>query len=186
MPPAARYPRGCGCSQTALHHATTVPEVLEAQALCTTLPLGAPEEEHEEEFGGIHELELPDKVVEVGGWIYATTIHLPPSVAEIQASQTTSQQLTPSWGPLEQAAFNDLKHAVILGPVLLIPDKNSSFWVEADSSNFAIGAVLSQQSPEDGKWHPVVLYSKNLNAVEQNYKIHDKEMLAIIQLFEEW
>ncbi|KAG5348974.1 hypothetical protein C0989_006762 [Termitomyces sp. Mn162] len=54
---------------------------------------GAPEEECGEEFGGVHELELPDKVVEVGDQIYATTIHLLLSVAEIWASQTTSQQL---------------------------------------------------------------------------------------------
>ncbi|KAG5732707.1 hypothetical protein E4T56_gene16829 [Termitomyces sp. T112] len=51
------------------------------------------EEEHGEEFGGICKLELPDEVVEVGDQIYATTIHPLPSVAEIQASQTTSQWL---------------------------------------------------------------------------------------------
>jgi len=38
----------------------------------------------------------------------------------------------------------------------------------------------------DGKWHPVVFYSKSLSSVEQNYKIHDKEMLAIICTLEEW
>jgi RNase H-like domain found in reverse transcriptase len=52
--------------------------------------------------------------------------------------------------------------------------------VEADSSDFATGAVLSQQSADDGKWHPVLFFSKLLNAVERNYEIHDKEMLAII------
>jgi len=31
-----------------------------------------------------------------------------------------------------------------------------------------------------------VFYSKSLFSVEQNYKIHDKEMLAIICLLEEW
>ena len=29
-------------------------------------------------------------------------------------------------------------------------------------------------------------YSKSLNAVEQNYEIHDKEMLAIIRALEDW
>jgi len=38
----------------------------------------------------------------------------------------------------------------------------------------------------DGKWHPVVFYSKFLSSVEWNYKIHDKEMLAIIHALEEW
>ncbi|KAG5717877.1 hypothetical protein E4T56_gene1449 [Termitomyces sp. T112] len=72
------------------------------------------------------------------------------------------------------------------GPILLFPDDNSPFQVEANSSNFATRAVFSQQSLEDGKWHPVAFYSKSLNVVEQNYEIHDKEMLAIIWLFEEW
>ncbi|KAG5731808.1 hypothetical protein E4T56_gene1532 [Termitomyces sp. T112] len=51
------------------------------------------EEECRREFGGVHEPEFPDKVVEVGDQICATTVHPLPSVAEIQASQTMSQQL---------------------------------------------------------------------------------------------
>ena len=47
-------------------------------------------------------------------------------------------------------------------------------------------AVLSQESLEDDKWHPVAYYSKSLSAVEWNYKIHDKEMLAVIQALEDW
>jgi hypothetical protein len=58
--------------------------------------------------------------------------------------------------------------------------------VEADSSDFATGAVLSQQSPSDNMWHPVAYYSKSLNAVECNYEIHNKEMLAIIRALEDW
>ncbi|KAG5726372.1 hypothetical protein E4T56_gene18941 [Termitomyces sp. T112] len=98
----------------------------------------------------------------------------------------TGKDVMWSWGPPEQTAFDTLKHAMTSGPVLLFPDDNSPFWVEADSSDFATGAVLSQQSLEDRKWHPVAFYSKSLNMVEQNYEIHDKEMLAIIQSFEEW
>jgi len=45
---------------------------------------------------------------------------------------------------------------------------------------------LSQQSPEDNKWHPVAFLSKSLSPVEQNYEIHDKEMLAIVRALEEW
>jgi len=32
----------------------------------------------------------------------------------------------------------------------------------------------------------VAFYSKSLSPVERNYKIHDKEMLAIIRVLEEW
>jgi len=70
--------------------------------------------------------------------------------------------------------------------VLMSPQDSEPFWVEADSSDFATGAVLSQQSMADRKWHPVAFYSKSLSSVEQNYKIHDKEMLAIIRALEEW
>jgi len=33
---------------------------------------------------------------------------------------------------------------------------------------------------------PVAFYSKSLSLVEWNYEIHDKEMLAIIHMLEEW
>ncbi|KAG5719155.1 hypothetical protein E4T56_gene11827 [Termitomyces sp. T112] len=91
-----------------------------------------------------------------------------------------------SWGPLEQMAFHALKCSVTSGPVLLFLNDNSPFQVKADSSDFATRVVLLQQSLEDGKWHPVAFYSKSLNAVECNYKIYNKKMLAIIQSFEEW
>jgi len=32
----------------------------------------------------------------------------------------------------------------------------------------------------------VAFYSKSLSSVEQNYEIHDKEMLTIIHALEEW
>ncbi|KAG5729765.1 hypothetical protein E4T56_gene914 [Termitomyces sp. T112] len=54
---------------------------------------GALEEEHGGEFGGICKPELLEKAVEVEDQIYATVVHLLPSIAEIQASQTTSQWL---------------------------------------------------------------------------------------------
>jgi len=60
------------------------------------------------------------------------------------------------------------------------------FCIKADSSNFASRAVLSQQLPREEKWHPVAFYSKSLSLVEWNYKIYDKEMLAIIHALEEW
>jgi hypothetical protein len=60
------------------------------------------------------------------------------------------------------------------------------FRIEADSSDFATGAVLLQQSADDLKWHLIAFYLKSLNAVEENYKIHDKEMLTVMQSLEEW
>ena len=70
-------------------------------------------------------------------------------------------------------------------PVLAISDIDKEMRVEADASDYAIGGVLSIKY-KDEKWRPVVFISKSLNATEQNYKIHDKEMLAVIRCLEAW
>jgi len=49
------------------------------------------------------------------------------------------------------AAFEDLKTAVTTALVLVSPQELDPFWIEADNSDFATGAVLSQQSTTDGK-----------------------------------
>ncbi|KAG5727425.1 hypothetical protein E4T56_gene11906 [Termitomyces sp. T112] len=134
------------------------------------------EEECGREFGSVHEPEFPDKVRFIQDFLHHANLPF----------DLTGKDVMWSWGPLEQTALDTLKHAMTSRPVSLFPDDNSPFWVEADSSNFATGAVLLQQSSEDGKWHLVAFYFKSLNVVEQNYEIHDKKMLAIIWLFEEW
>jgi hypothetical protein len=91
-----------------------------------------------------------------------------------------------SWGPDQQVAFDELRRRITSTPILSFAQDEKPFRLEADSSDYATGAVLSQQSDSDGKWHPVAFYSKSLNAVERNYEIHDKEMLAIIRALEEW
>jgi len=90
------------------------------------------------------------------------------------------------WKASEQSAFDKLKGSVTSAPVLISPDLTKPFRIKADSSNFATGAVLSQVSTEDEKWHPVMFFSKSLSPVERNYEIHDKEMLAIIRALQEW
>ena len=57
--------------------------------------------------------------------------------------------------------------------------------MEADTSDYAMGGILSTKC-KDGKWRLVTFISKSLNAIEQNYKIHDKEMLVVIRCLEAW
>src|SRR6266540_5131917 len=90
------------------------------------------------------------------------------------------------WEGTERSAFDSLKQSVTAAPVLISPDSTRPFRIEANSSNFATGAILSQVSAEDKKWHPVTFLSKSLSPIERNYEIHDKEMLAIIQALQEW
>jgi len=63
---------------------------------------------------------------------------------------TCSEQVW-TWSGKEQAAFEDLKTAVTTALVLVSLQESDPFQIEVDSSDFAIGAVLSQQSMTDGK-----------------------------------
>ncbi len=88
------------------------------------------------------------------------------------------------WGEAQQKAFEELKRLLAEEVVLAIPMENGKFRVEADASEGAIGAVLSQE--QDGKWRPVTFLSKSLTVTEQNYEIYDKELLAIMLALDEW
>jgi len=63
------------------------------------------------------------------------------------------------------------------------PDLNKEFRVEADVSNFVTEGVLFIKC-KDSICRPVAYISKLLNETEQNYKIHNKEMLVVIQYLE--
>lgn len=96
------------------------------------------------------------------------------------------QKDTPwSWGAEEQAAFEALKHAFMTAPILVMPDLSKPFLLECDASDYATGAVLSQQT-SDGETHPVAFLSKTLNVAERNYDIYDKELLAVVRALDEW
>src|SRR6266545_4579253 len=84
-----------------------------------------------------------------------------------------------SWGTAKQTDFDRLKESVTSAPVLISPDSMKLFRIEADSLDFVTGAVLSQVSTDNGKWHPVTFMLKSLSLVEHNYEIHNKDMLAI-------
>ena len=57
--------------------------------------------------------------------------------------------------------------------------------MEVDTSDYVMGGVLSMEC-EDGKWRPVVFFSKFLNEIERNYKIYNKKILAVIRELQNW
>jgi len=89
------------------------------------------------------------------------------------------------WEKEQEKAFEKLKAMFTTEPVLAIPDIDKDMRVEVDASDYVTGGVLSTKC-EDGKWRPVAFISKLLNAIEHNYEIHDKEMLAVIRYLEAW
>ena len=64
-------------------------------------------------------------------------------------------------------------------------DPGKPFTIEADASDFALGSILSQLG-EDGQTHPVAFHSRKFTVSEINYEVHDKELLAVVDSFEQW
>ena len=57
--------------------------------------------------------------------------------------------------------------------------------VKVDVLDYAMEGVLSVKC-KNRKWRLVAFISKSMNPMEKNYKIYDKEMLAIIRYLEVW
>ena len=88
------------------------------------------------------------------------------------------------WGEEQTKAFDELKARVCSEPVIAILVDNAPYRVEADASDYAAGAVLSQK--QEGKWHPIAYMSKVFSDIKRNYEIYDKEMLTIMLTLGEW
>ena len=84
------------------------------------------------------------------------------------------------WTERQEKAFKELKEQFTKEPVLAALDIDKQMRMEVDALDYAMEGVLSMEC-EDGLWRPVAFLSKSLNKTERNYKIHDKEMLAIIR-----
>lgn len=88
------------------------------------------------------------------------------------------------WGTEQLEVFLALKAAVMTAPVLVMPTDKDEYQVEADSSNYATGAILLQR--QNGQWHPIVFMSRSLSDVKRNYDIQNKGLLAIMRSLSEW
>ncbi|MBW0567500.1 hypothetical protein O181_107215 [Austropuccinia psidii MF-1] len=73
--------------------------------------------------------------------------------------------------------FQVLKDAFTSAPILSHFNSSLPTIVETDSSDYALGAVLSQVN-DSGK-HPIAFDSRRFLPAELNYEIHDKDLLGI-------
>ena len=87
------------------------------------------------------------------------------------------------WTEKQKKVFKKLKKRFTEEPVLAAPDLDKKMRMEVDVSDYVIGGVLSMDCGDE-LWRPVAFLSKSLNETERNYKIHDKEMLAIVRRLE--
>ena len=88
-----------------------------------------------------------------------------------------------TWGPDHTVSFKALKHAFTQAPILVHFNPDKHIVVETDTSDYAVPAIISHISPDDGDIHPITFCSHSMQPAELNYKIYDKELLAIFEAF---
>ena len=89
------------------------------------------------------------------------------------------------WTAACEQAFDTLKSWFCKAPILVHFLCGRPTVIEIDASDYALGAVMSQEC-EDGRLHRMAFHSRKFQPAEINYDIHDKEMLAIVAALKEW
>ena len=107
--------------------------------------------------------------------------------AEITAPLTplTAKHVPWMWGKEQSDALQHLKRAVLESPVLMHVDQDKQFFVVTDASDFAVSASLEQLN-EQGNRQPVAFFSHRLNDAQRKYKVHERELLAIVLALRTW
>ncbi|KAF4886621.1 Transposon Tf2-6 polyprotein [Colletotrichum fructicola] len=143
----------------------------------------------------------PDKIEAIEHWETPTTIRgvrgflgfanyyrdFIPDFSTTAAPLTylTKKDVPYHWTDNCQQAFEKLKTALIMAPVLAKFDPERPTRVQPDSSGYAMGGELSQLN-ETNEWHPVAYHSRRYTSAESNYLIHDKELLAAVECLKQW
>ena len=89
------------------------------------------------------------------------------------------------WSLKAQKAFNELKKRFTSQLILVSFNPEKLITLETDVSDRAIEACISQPDNK-GCLQPVAFYSRKFSSAEMSYKIHDKELLAIVDAFKQW
>ncbi len=138
-------------------------------------------------IAGIAEWPTPTKKRELQSFLGFTNFYQKfiKNYSKVIKALTALTGLAPwKWGSVQDQAFTELKRRMAEDVILAIPNETDPFMVEADASEGAVGAVLSQK--QNGKWRPVAFMSKSLSVTEHNYEIYDKELLAIMLALDKW
>ncbi len=82
------------------------------------------------------------------------------------------------WDQEQEAAFQQLKDAMVKAPVLALPCEGGEFILQTEASTLGLGAVLIQKL--NGESHPVTYISRRLDPAESNYKPDELACLAVV------
>jgi hypothetical protein len=84
------------------------------------------------------------------------------------------------WTDTHGHAFDTLKIALVLAPMLALPNFSKKIQLETDASDQGVGAVLMQEG------HPLAFNSKALGPRTRGLSTYEKEYLAILIAVDQW
>jgi len=87
-------------------------------------------------------------------------------------------------GQIEIEAFQKLKQLLIKEPILRLYDRDAETEVHTDASKYGFGAVLLQKF--DGKFYPILFWSKKTTPGESNQHSYILEAKAIFLAVKKW
>ncbi|XP_073041949.1 uncharacterized protein [Primulina eburnea] len=82
------------------------------------------------------------------------------------------------------SAFEKIKMALVIAPIMIVPDWKEPFELMCVASDYAVGAVLGQR--RDKMFRAIYYASRTMDAAQQNYTTTEKEMLAVVFAFDKF
>jgi transposase InsO family protein len=82
------------------------------------------------------------------------------------------------WPSEAETAFNVIKSKLMSAPILANPNFSLPFTVQTDSSDNAIGAILTQI--QDGEERVIAYFSKKLSTTQRKYAATERECLGVL------
>ena len=99
--------------------------------------------------------------------------------------QLTEKTAKFTWSDEAEEAFRQLKHSLVIAPILALPDYKQPFILDTDASDVGIGGVLSQ--PQDDGSERVIAYgSHTLSRPERRYCVARRELLAVVTFVQQF
>jgi len=91
------------------------------------------------------------------------------------------------WYPLHDKCFEMIKHICEKAPVIwpIKPSTKEPIWLICDASKSEVGAMYVQW-PTWKDCHPTGFMSKKFTTAQQNYAVHELEMLTILEVLLKW
>ena len=84
------------------------------------------------------------------------------------------------WNEGAQEAFEKLQRAMMILPILALPDFNAPFEVETDALGYGVGTVLMQNK------RPIAFYSHTLALRDRAKPVYERELMAVVLAVQRW